>query len=368
MKTFDLKTTVQPHVEVSPQHKKLNRLIERIEQQKVLLATWQNAQSEIQLYAGQKLMPAYHQLNQVLYQQLEQLWHSLSKYDFSSADLAQLDEKIHHQALSLQPVQNISDQQSDLIEQIILFYQQKSEHAEQKRSRYIKQNHSMNEKEDSNDDLEPSSAEMDDTDSKQTIDQSESWGWESDFDHQRDQYSQAREQAKLKRKQDKQAQVEKMSEQSLKSVYLKIASIIHPDREPDESKKVKKTELLQRANEAYEQQDLFYLLKLQLEVEQQRFNKKALSDEQLKFYQMALESQSYKLQSQINALIDKLVWSKKAKIVVQKSKGLLNIADLYKQIDLDVSAIKQQLKAEKQRLLYMGKESGIEMLLEHGLL
>lgn len=368
MMTFDLKTTAQPNVEVSPQHKKLNRLIESIEQQKRLLATWQNAKSEIQQYAGQKLMPAYHQLNQVLYQQLEQLWNSLSKYDFSPSNLIQLDEKIRDLALSLQSNQTMSQQQSELIEQIIQFYQQKSEHAELKRSKQTKYNQQIHTAQDPDQDLAKNSNDIEVTDSEQVMDQNDAWDWEHDWEQQRDQYSQAREQAKLKRKQDKQAQAEKMSEQSLKSVYLKIASIIHPDREQDEAKKVEKTELLQRANEAFEQQDLFYLLKLQLEVEQQRLNKKALSDEQLKFYQMALESQSTKLKNQIEALIDGLVWSNKAKISIQKAKGQLNIKDLYKQIDEDVSAIKHQLKAEKQRLMYMGKESGLEMLLEHRVL
>ena len=368
MMTFDLKTTVQPNIEVSPQHKKLNRLIESIEQQKLLLAEWENAKSEIQQYAGQKLMPAYHQLNQVLYQQLEQLWNSLSKYEFLQADLAQLDEKIQDLALSLQSKQTMSEQQSELIEQIIQFYQQKTEQADLKLSKRTKQNQQIHTAQDPDQDLAKSSNDTKDENSEQAMDQVESWDWEHDWDQQRDQYSQVREQAKLKRKQDKQVQAEKMSEQSLKSVYLKIASIIHPDREQDEAKKVEKTELLQRANQAYEQEDLFYLLKLQLEVEQQRANKKALSDEQLKFYQMTLASQSSKLQSQINVLIDGLVWSQKAKISVQKSKGQLNIQNLYKQIDNDVSAIKHQLKAEKQRLMYMGKESGLEMLLEHGVL
>ena len=368
MMTFDLKTTAQPNVEVSPQHKKLNRLIESIEQQKLLLAEWENAKSEIQQYAGQKLMPAYHQLNQVLYQQLEQLWNSLSKYEFLQADLAQLDEKIQDLALSLQSKQTMSEQQSNLIEQIIVFYQQKSEQEGLKRTKSIKQNQHIPQNQNAHDDLKQSLVDGSGIDREQVIDQSESWNWEHDFDQQRDQYSQAREQAKLKRKQDKQAQAEKMSEQSLKSVYLKIASMIHPDREPDEAKKSEKTALLQRANEAYEQQDLFYLLKLQLEIEQQKLNKKALSDEQLKFYQMALESQSTKLKNHIEALIDRLVWSNKAKIAVQKAKGQLNIKELYRQIDGDVSAIKHQLKAEKQRLMYMGKESGLEMLLEHGVL
>jgi curved DNA-binding protein CbpA len=53
-----------------------------------------------------------------------------------------------------------------------------------------------------------------------------------------------------------------MAAQSLKTVYLKIAAMIHPDREQDETKKAEKTELFQQASQAYEQQDLFYLLKL----------------------------------------------------------------------------------------------------------
>ena len=192
-------------------------------------------------------------------------------------------------------------------------------------------------------------------------------GFEEDWNS--DQYKEAREQAKLKRQQEKQAQAEKLVNQSLKTVYFKIASIIHPDREQDESKKAEKTELLQRANEAYEQEDLFFLLKLQLEVEQSKNgSNKGLSAEQVKFYQQALEAQSQALTKQIQELIDSLIWSNKAKIAVQKSKGQLNITDLYKQIDVDVSAVKQQLKSEKQRLMYMGKESGLEMLLEHQVL
>lgn len=38
--------------------------------------------------------------------------------------------------------------------------------------------------------------------------------------------------------------------------------MIHPDREQDETKKQEKTELFQQASQAYEKQDLFYLLKL----------------------------------------------------------------------------------------------------------
>lgn len=344
--SFDLKTTIQPNIERSTPEKKLNRLIDEIEQQKRLLAAWQQAKDEIRAYSQKALMPAYRELYSTLYEQMQTLWNSLSCYDLSKSDTAQVDSKIQALARLLKDSNMLSQKQLDEVEKMHAYYQQASEYTQKKKSKK-KITASFDEPE--NTDLEDESDEIED--------------WNND------QYQNAREQAKLKRQQDKQAQAEKLVNQSLKTVYLKIASIIHPDREPDESKKAEKTELLQRANEAYEQEDLFFLLKLQLEVEQSKNgSSKGLSTEQVKFYQHALEAQSQSLKKQIQELIDSLVWSNKAKIAVQKSKGQLNITDLYKQIDADVSAVKQQLKAEKQRLNFMGKESGLEMLLENGVL
>lgn len=340
--SFALKTTPQTVLEVSPQHQKLNRLIDEIEQQKRLLAAWQHAKDDIRGYSQKALMPAYRDLYSMLYEQMQTLWNSLNLYRFSKKDTATIENKIQTLVRLLQGSHLLSQKQMDEVEKMHAYYEQVIEHAQKKSKKKAKD--SLNEAE--------------------TIEADDAFeDWNSD------QYQQAREQAKLKRQQDKQAQAEKLVNQSLKTVYLKIASIIHPDREPDDSKKAEKTELLQRANEAYEQEDLFFLLKLQLEVEQSKTgSNKGLSTEQVKFYQQALEAQSQALKQQIQELIDSLVWSNKAKIAVQKSKGQLNIAQLYKQIDADVSAVKQQLKAEKQRLGFMRKESGLEMLLEHQVL
>ncbi len=76
-----------------------------------------------------------------------------------------------------------------------------------------------------------------------------------------------RERAKQLKQQEKREQAAKMAAQSLKTVYLKITAMIHPDREPDETKKLREDKLLQKVNEAYAAQDLFYLLKLQLQLE-----------------------------------------------------------------------------------------------------
>jgi hypothetical protein len=60
---------------------------------------------------------------------------------------------------------------------------------------------------------------------------------------------------------------EKQMSQSIREVYRKLASALHPDREPDPVERQRKTELMQRANEAYEKGNLLQLLELQLQLE-----------------------------------------------------------------------------------------------------
>lgn len=341
--SFDLKTTVQPDTELSPQQRKLNRLIDKIEQQQLELKQWQQAQEQIQQYTRQTLMPVYHELHIVLFQQLEQLWKHLHEAEFSKAEATQLDVKIQYLATYLTDSQSLSKQQVEIVDEIYNYYQQHIEHSQARKN-----------KKQSVKDVELFFAD-DDTSDQVALEDFEEWDSEK--------YSQARKQAKLKRQQEKLEQAAKLAEQSLKTVYLKIAATIHPDREPDEAKKVEKTELLQCANEAYAAQDLFYLLKLQIQIEQNRgVSQKGLSSEQLKFYQLALDLQSQKLDDQIEEIIQLLSWNKKA------HTGKVKITELYKQVDADTLAMKKQLKGEKERLKYMKKVSGIEMLIENGVL
>ncbi|MFH7765189.1 molecular chaperone DnaJ [Acinetobacter sp. BSP-28] len=341
--SFDLKTTVQPDIELSPQQRKLNRLIEKIEQQQLELKQWQQAQEQIQQYTRQTLMPVYHELHAVLFEQLEQLWTHLHEAEFSKAELTQLDVKIQNLAAYLKDSQSLSGQHTQIVDEIYNYYQQYIEHRQARKNKKPRA-----------EDIELFFADEHASD-QATSEDFEEWDTE--------QYQQVREQAKLKRQQEKLEQAAKLAEQSLKTVYLKIAATIHPDREPDEAKKVEKTEILQRANEAYAAQDLFYLLKLQIQIEQNRgASQKGLSAEQMKFYQLALNMQSQKLDDQIEEMIQSLSWNKKA------HTGKVKIADLYKQVDVDTSALKKQVKGEKERLKYMKKLKGLEMLMENGIL
>jgi hypothetical protein len=55
--------------------------------------------------------------------------------------------------------------------------------------------------------------------------------------------------------------------QTLREIYRKLASALHPDRESDPQERTRKTELMQRINLAYAKNNLLQLLELQLEVE-----------------------------------------------------------------------------------------------------
>ncbi|MHA3058094.1 molecular chaperone DnaJ [Acinetobacter sp. ANC 5584] len=339
--TSDLKISVQKKAELPPQQKKLNRLIDKIEQQKISLARWKNAQAEIQQHMRQKLLPVYAELHTVLFQQLEQLWKMLHSHEFSKAEIQQLDEKIASLAKVLKHSKSLSADQQTQVTEIINFYQQVAAQSNAKKSK------------------KPQNVSVE----HQDIPQQDEFEIEQDFEQYAAEQQQAREQAKQQRLQLKREQAEQMAAQSLKTVYLKIAAMIHPDREQDESKKAEKTELFQQANQAYEQQDLFYLLKMQLQLEQNKgVGAKELSAEQVKFYQLALDAQSQQLESQMSEILDSFQLGNKVKA------EHVHISDVYKAIDADCSTLKQQLKWEMERLKHMKKVSGVEMLMEHGVL
>lgn len=55
---------------------------------------------------------------------------------------------------------------------------------------------------------------------------------------------------------------------SLRDVYRRLASVLHPDREADASVRARKTALMQQANDAYAAGNLLALLELQLQAEE----------------------------------------------------------------------------------------------------
>ena len=99
------------------------------------------------------------------------------------------------------------------------------------------------------------------------------------------------------REQEEQAQVSL----SIREVYRKLASALHPDRETDPKERERKTKLMQRVNEAYDKSNLLQLLELQLErehIDQRAINH--ISEARLTHYNEILKDQVRELDRQIH--------------------------------------------------------------------
>jgi len=85
--------------------------------------------------------------------------------------------------------------------------------------------------------------------------------------------------------------------QSVRDIYRKLASALHPDRETDPAERARKTELMQRVNVAYQKEDLLALLELQLEIEQiDQAALDNLTDERIAQYNAMLQGQLKELE------------------------------------------------------------------------
>ena len=111
---------------------------------------------------------------------------------------------------------------------------------------------------------------------------------------------QARRRKKPSAREQKQQLEAKQASQSVREIYRKLASSLHPDREADPAERERKTALMQRANQAYEGGNLLELLQLQWEAEQiDPARLASFSDERLKHYNRVLAEQLAELQHEV---------------------------------------------------------------------
>lgn len=100
---------------------------------------------------------------------------------------------------------------------------------------------------------------------------------------------------------DQQREAEaQLATQSVREIYRKLASALHPDREPDPARREAKTAMMQRINQAYEANDLLTLLEMQLQIEQVDTRHIAgTSTQRLKHYNKVLAEQLAGLKTEV---------------------------------------------------------------------
>ncbi len=98
------------------------------------------------------------------------------------------------------------------------------------------------------------------------------------------------------------AQAKAQASQSIRDVYRKLASSLHPDREPDPDVRTRKTHWMQQVNKAYADGDLQQLLSLQMSLLQaDRASLTQASDAHLKLFCQVLKEQQQSLRAQVAA-------------------------------------------------------------------
>lgn len=111
---------------------------------------------------------------------------------------------------------------------------------------------------------------------------------------------QAEAQAKKANKKKSEKQIEKEEKikeeaknvsKAARSIYTDLVKAFHPDRERDETERDRKTEIMKRVTQAYENDDLFELLRLKIELQGSDIESLTMADEQLKYYNKILKDQ-----------------------------------------------------------------------------
>jgi hypothetical protein len=94
-----------------------------------------------------------------------------------------------------------------------------------------------------------------------------------------------------------------LARRSLREIYRKLASAVHPDREPDAELRAEKNALMQRINQAYAANDLLTLIEVQMQIEQiDADHIRKLGAQQLKHYNRLLAEQLNHLKTTIKDL------------------------------------------------------------------
>jgi hypothetical protein len=145
----------------------------------------------------------------------------------------------------------------------------------------------------------------------------------------------------------KREQAAKEVNQSLRDVFRKLVSALHPDREPDSTERARKNQLMQRVNQAYEANDLLTLLGLQLEIEQiDATHLSSTGAERLAHYNQILREQLTRLEAELESIVEPYrelmgLWSGRA----------LTVAEVDRKLTMDITQLREVLRQLTQDLV-----------------
>ena len=168
-----------------------------------------------------------------------------------------------------------------------------------------------------------------------------------------------------KKKSKKQLEKEKNAKEeedsklkSVRSIYVALAKVLHPDTVMDETDKIRREELMKKVTVAYNNKDIATLLKMEMEwVTNETNNLDSLSDDKLKMYISTLKEQVKELEMESI----QMQYHPRFKPINEFVSYDLNGAS--KRIKRREVEMKQDLKIIKDKILYIGKTNNKQAVL-----
>jgi hypothetical protein len=139
---------------------------------------------------------------------------------------------------------------------------------------------------------------------------------------------------------------------AIRTIFRQLASALHPDREPDEQERLRKTALMSEVNAAYEKNDLTTLLRLQMQVAQVNPQNKAgtarMADDKLIAMSLLLKEQVAALEDDLAQLESRL--SRELCVPVRAEADEAVMAQSLQRLQADQRYITDTLAADLRRI------------------
>ncbi len=139
---------------------------------------------------------------------------------------------------------------------------------------------------------------------------------------------------------------------AIRTIFRQLASALHPDREPDDTERLRKTALMSEVNAAYEKNDLTTLLRLQMQVTQAKPHNTAgtarMADDQLIAMSLLLKEQVAALEDALDQLENRL--SREFCVPVRASADEAALSQSLQRIQADQRHTADSLAADLRRI------------------
>ena len=172
-----------------------------------------------------------------------------------------------------------------------------------------------------------------------------------------------------KKKSDKQIEKEEKIKEEAKniskaarSIYTDLVKAFHPDRERDETERVRKTEIMKKVTQAYEEDDLFELLRLKIELQGADIESLTMADEQLKYYNKILKEQVRELEESLWQLRMQGSGSMGGEDLLSRFGG--DEKSMKAKITRQVNKLKNNIKMVEQDILTLGVKENMRRFLK----